>query len=163
CIHVARATSYRSPIWSKWWWVMKTGLTALSGTPARTSWLTTPRPASNRMFSSPRRTKVVEALRLGSGRGPPVPRRTIFMRRSCWRALFAQGKAGRPDDRAPPIVIGLDELRKLLWRACRHLDIQTLKQVANCRVLERLNQHGIERVDRSRGRLARCEETVPHF
>jgi hypothetical protein len=39
----------------------------------------TPRPASNRMFSSRRRIKVVEALRLGSGRGPPVPSSTIFI------------------------------------------------------------------------------------
>src|SRR5689334_13387201 len=116
---------------------MNTGLTAPSGTPARTSWLTTPRPASNKIFSSPRRIRVVEAFRLGSGRGPPVPSRTIFMICCSQPPLLAQGKPGRPDDHAPAIVVGFYQLREFLRAACRHLDIEILKPVTDCRVFER--------------------------
>src|SRR5918995_5295937 len=142
---------------------MKTGLTALSGTPARTSWLTTPRPASNRMFSSPRRIRVVEALRLGSGRGPPVPRRTTFMNGRALEASFAQGEAGRFDDCAPALVIRLDELGKFLRGAGRHLDIQVPEQLTNRGIFERLDQHDIEFLDRGACRLPGRQETVPHF
>src|SRR5262245_50142889 len=48
-------------------------------TPACTSWLPTPEPASTRNFSSPRERSVAGPRRLGLGGGEPVPKRTARM------------------------------------------------------------------------------------
>lgn len=96
-------------MWSKWWCVRKTVLMAPSGTPALLSCTTTPRPASNRIFSSPSLISVVVAMRRGSGRGPPVPSSMTSMTPPPARRVFTldseaatmqagaggQGKTGR--------------------------------------------------------------------
>src|SRR5215813_10212203 len=58
---------------------MRTRGQSYGRTPACTSWLPTPEPASTRNFSSPRERSVAGPRRLGLGGGEPVPRRTARM------------------------------------------------------------------------------------